>query len=54
MIGVDCIITEYTICSGGKDGGNCTGDGGGAMNLFTDSITFTNGQFVQWPEGSQQ
>jgi type II secretion system protein G len=45
---------EYTLCSGGKDGGNCTGDAGGAVQLFSDSITFANGQFVQWPEGSQQ
>ena len=53
-IGVASIITEYTVCSGGKDGGACTGDGGGAMQSFNDSITFTNGQFVQWPEGAQQ
>ena len=54
-IGVDCITTEYTLCSGGKDGAaDCTGDGAGPMHEFTDSITFTNGQFVQWPEGSQQ
>jgi general secretion pathway protein G len=53
-IGVASITTEYTVCSGGKDGGVCTGDGNGATQLFTDSITFTNGQFVQWPEGAQQ
>jgi len=46
--------TEYTVCSGGKDGGNCTGDANGAMQSFNDSITFANGQFVQWPEGAQQ
>jgi type II secretion system protein G len=45
---------EYTLCSGGKDGGNCTNDAGGAQQSFNDSITFANGQFVQWPEGSQQ
>lgn len=46
--------TEYTICSGGKDGGNCTGDAGGATKSFKDSIVFSSGQFVQWPEGTQQ
>jgi general secretion pathway protein G len=54
LLGVDCDPTEYTICSGGKDGGACVNDAAGATNLFTDSITFVNGQFVQWPEGVQQ
>ena len=45
---------EYTVCSGGKDGGACTNDAGGPVNNFNDSITFANGQFVQWPEGMQQ
>jgi general secretion pathway protein G len=45
---------EYTCCSGGKDGGNCTNDNAGPTNSFADSITFANGQFVQWPEGAQQ
>jgi len=51
---VSSVAGEYTLCSGGKDGGNCTGDGGGASGSFNDSITFANGQFVQWPEGMQQ
>lgn len=51
---VASIATEYTVCSGGKDAGACAGDGAGAVQLFNDSITFTSGQFVQWPEGSQQ
>ena len=50
---VDASTTEYTVCSGGKDGGTCTGDDGGATQDFNDSITFANGQFVQWPEGVQ-
>jgi general secretion pathway protein G len=45
---------EYTLCSGGKNGGACASDAGGATQNFNDSITFANGQFVQWPEGSQQ
>ena len=51
---VSAVTGEYTVCSGGKDGGGCTADAGGAVNAFNDSITFANGQFVQWPEGSQQ
>ena len=51
---VASVIGEYTVCSGGKDGGTCTGDGAGATQSFNDSITFTSGQFVQWPEGTQQ
>ena len=51
---VASVNTEYTVCSGGKDGGGCTNDAGGATSAFTDSITFANGQFVQWPEGMQQ
>ena len=47
--------TGYTVCSGGKDGGACTVvGGGGATTSFNDAIIFINGQFVQWPEGTQQ
>ena len=52
-IQVDSITTDYTVCSGGKDGGACltlTGVG----TQFIDPITFANGQFVAWPEGAQQ
>jgi general secretion pathway protein G len=46
--------TSYTLCSGGKDGGPCTLAGnGGVTNRFNDAIIFSNGQFVQWPEGMQ-
>ncbi|HXV76863.1 MAG TPA: prepilin-type N-terminal cleavage/methylation domain-containing protein [Candidatus Polarisedimenticolaceae bacterium] len=51
---ISCSTTEYTVCSGGKDGGNCVNDANGATQTFNDSITFSNGQFVQWPEGAQQ
>jgi len=54
VFGVAAVIGEYTVCSGGKDGGGCTGDGGGAKTSFNDSITFSGGVFVQWPEGMQQ
>ena len=51
---VASIATEYTVCSGGKDAGACGNDAAGAVTSFNDSITFANGQFVQWPEGAQQ
>jgi type II secretion system protein G len=51
---VSSAALEYTLCSGGKDGGACANDAGGPSSSFNDSITFANGQFVQWPEGSQQ
>jgi len=51
---VAAAIGEYTVCSGGKDGGACITDGAGATQTFGSSITFANGQFVQWPEGTQQ
>jgi len=47
--------TLYTVGSGGKDGGALTlVSGGGATGSFNDAIIFSNGQFVQWPEGTQQ
>jgi len=51
---VASVNAEYTVCSGGKDGGACVSDAGGATSSFTDSITFASGQFVQWPEGMQK
>ncbi len=53
---VDSVIGGYTICSSGKDGaGACTVVGsGGPTGDFDDAIIFINGQFVQWPEGTQQ
>lgn len=45
----------YTVGSGGKNGGALTvvGTGGGTA-LFNDAIIFSDGQFVQYPEGQQQ
>ena len=45
----------YTIGSAGKDGGSSLaleGTGGATSTLVAD-IIYTNGQFIQWPEGSQ-
>lgn len=44
---------EYTVVSFGK-GGAAGAQAGGQTNLFTDDIVFSNGQFFQWPEGTQQ
>ena len=52
---VSSATTGYTVGSGGKDGGALTVvGGGGATGNFNDAIIFINGQFVQWPEGTQQ
>jgi type II secretion system protein G len=48
-------LAGYTIGSTGKDGGDSLtleGSGGTTSTLFAD-IIYTNGQFVQWPEGTQ-
>ena len=49
--------TEYTVGSLAKDGsggGSLTLDGtGGPMQDFDCDIVFSNGSFVQWPEGTQ-
>lgn len=45
----------YTVGSGGKDGGALTVVGaGGPTTGYGDAIIFTDGQFVQWPEGPQR
>ena len=51
---VDAAPTTYTLCSGGKDGDDCTGEGAGATQTFNDGITFVDGQFTQWPDGVQK
>jgi type II secretion system protein G len=50
---VQSVQTAYTLGSGGKDGGALNFVGGETTN-FNDAIIFHNGQFVQWPEGSQR
>lgn len=47
---------RYSIGSAGKDGGNTLtliGDGG-PTRRFEDDIVMALGQFVQWPEGTQE
>jgi len=43
----------YTVESYGKNGTN-DGDTGGPTTTFNADIVFVNGQFTQWPEGTQQ
>ncbi len=49
---IDSTAVQYTVWSGGIDGGPINYFGGPASS-FTDSIVFSNGVFMQWPEGSQ-
>ena len=49
---IDSVQTDYTLGSGGKDGGVLNYIGGATSN-FNDAIIFSNGQFRQWPEGHQ-
>jgi len=46
---------DYTIGSTGKDGGVSLAliGSGGPTHAFGDDIIFSNGTFVQWPEGTQ-
>jgi general secretion pathway protein G len=44
--------TEYTIESYAKDGGT-QADSGGQTTDFQCDILFANGQFYQWPQGTQ-
>ncbi|MCP3979818.1 MAG: prepilin-type N-terminal cleavage/methylation domain-containing protein [bacterium] len=50
---VSATTGEYTVGSGGKDGGGLTYTGGPTQS-FDDAIILVNGTFVQWPEGIQQ
>ena len=45
----------YAIASGGKDGSiSATGEPGGATTNFDCDIIYSNGTFLQYPEGVQQ
>jgi type II secretion system protein G len=54
---VECDPTDYTLASCGKGATSCasyTLNGtGGKTSTFGDDIIFSNGSFVQWPEGKQ-
>lgn len=49
---IDSTAVQYTVWSGGSDGGSLNYSGGPTSSM-RDSIVFSNGVFVQWPEGRQ-
>jgi general secretion pathway protein G len=51
---VNSIAAQYTISSNGKDGASSGCVTGTLTTLFNQDICFANGQFVQYPQGSQQ
>jgi general secretion pathway protein G len=44
--------SQYTITSSAKDGVQGTNNGG-TTTVFESDIVFANGQFFQWPQGTQ-
>ena len=55
---IHSVVVGYTVASCGKasSGGctpNCTGPCG-ETHSFSDDIIFSDGHFVQWPEGKQE
>jgi general secretion pathway protein G len=44
---------EYVLLSTGRDGLLDESQVGGATNTYDSDIVFSNGSFVQWPEGKQ-
>ena len=48
--------TAYTLCSPAKNGGttSCVGTVSANNSSFEDDITFSNGSFTSYPEGTQQ
>ncbi len=44
----------YNIASGGRDGSVPTNPKCGTTTDFNDDIWYSNGTFIQWPEGTQQ
>jgi general secretion pathway protein G len=51
--GTSTAAQVYMIRSTGKDGKTDSGDGG-ATSTFDADIIYSNGSFVQWPEGAQK
>ena len=52
--GVDAAAGTYTLTSNGKDGISQGCVAGTLTTLFTQDICFSNGQFVQYPQGTQK
>jgi general secretion pathway protein G len=51
---VNAVSTQYTIQSKGKDGSDSGCVTGTLTTLFDQDICFVNGQFIQYPQGTQQ
>jgi general secretion pathway protein G len=51
---VASVSTQYTLSSNGKDGAPSGCVAGTMTTLFNQDICFANGQFIQYPQGSQQ
>jgi general secretion pathway protein G len=51
---VNSTTTQYTLQSAGKDGIDSGCVTNTLTSLFTQDICFINGQFLQYPQGSQQ
>ena len=51
---VTATATEYTLSSNGKDGAASGCVAGTFTTLFNQDICFSNGSFIQSPQGSQQ
>ena len=50
---VTATTVDYTLSSNGKDG-TATSCAAGVTTLFNEDICFANGQFVRYPQGTQQ
>ena len=50
---VTATTVDYTLSSNGKDG-TATTCAAGVTTLFNEDICFANGQFVRYPQGTQQ
>lgn len=51
---VDGALSQYNIRSLGRNGGTTGPTSCGTTTDFNDDIIYSNGTFLQWPEGTQQ
>ena len=54
MFDAQATTNDYSIESYGKNAANEASDPGGATTSFNNDIIFSNGSFLQYPEGVQQ
>jgi len=53
LFAVLATTVDYTLSSNGKDG-QATSCAAGVTTLFNEDICFANGQFIRYPQGTQQ